>query len=78
LSGYDFAELADYERIHGPVGSERLDWLVAYGLWRIAAMLGVIKAGATVNDFLPHWHSDSQPDETPNVTLARLRKAFGE
>ena len=64
--------------MHGPMGTDRLDRLVAYGLWTIGRMLGAVKDGTDPDAFLPQWQPRTATTETPDVAFARLREAFGE
>jgi hypothetical protein len=55
MSAREFTEWRAYERLDGPIGSERLDYLAAMLAQRITEMLQSGGKRPTIKQFYPKW-----------------------
>lgn len=55
MSAREFMEWRAYEKLDGPLGGERLDYLAAMLAQRITAMLQMGGKPPTIKQFIPKW-----------------------
>ena len=61
-----------FEILHGPVGTDRQDYLVAHMLLWIGHFLHAVKGNVTIETFLPPWAAKAPARPTREALAAKI------